>query len=133
MRSQHSAMTLGSAQENVEEENMLKMLLGAAAMAAVACAAVPASAAKLTGCSAENLERTEFATEAMADGASKTTAHREIAQAQQALLDSKMDACAVHLSRAIQAGALYQASYGSAMNQAPSQSQWQWAPVKPAL
>ena len=50
---------------------MLKKLIGAAAMAAVAYAVVPASAAKTAGCSGENLEKTESAIEAMADGAGK--------------------------------------------------------------
>jgi hypothetical protein len=117
---------------------MLKKLLGAAAMAAAACAVVPAHAAKMAGCSGENLEMTELAIEAMADGAGKATAHTEIRQAQEALLGGNMDACAMHLSRAMHAGAMNQAASGGAMNQAPAetaqaQSQWQWKPVKPAL
>jgi hypothetical protein len=131
MRAQHSAMTLGSVQKNVEE-NMLKKLLGAAAMAAVAYAVVPASGAKTAGCSGENLEMTESATEAMTNGAGKTTAQKEIAQAQEALLGGKMDACAMHLSRAMHAGAMNQAASGTT-TQAPSQSQWQWKPIKPAI
>jgi len=120
---------------------MLKKLLGAAAMAAVACAVVPAYAAKAPDCSGANLERTELATEAMADGAGKTTAQKEIARAQEALLDGKMGACAMHLSKAMHAGAMNQAAYGGVMNQAPAEataqapnpSQWQWKPVKPAI
>ena len=126
---------------------MFKKLFGAAAMAAVVCAVapaaivVPASVAKTVGCSSENLEKTELATEAMADGAGKTTAHKEITQAQEALLSGKMDGCATHLSRAMQAGTMNQAPYEGTMNQAPteattrapSQSQGNWQPVKPAL
>jgi hypothetical protein len=125
-------MTLDSFRRS-KEANMFKKLFGAAAMAAVACAVVvPASAAKTAGCSRENLEKTEFATEAMADGAGKTTAHKEVAQAQEALLNGKMDACATHLSRAMQAGTMNQAP-AETTTQAPSQSQWNWQPVKPAL
>jgi hypothetical protein len=122
---------------------MFKKLIGAATMAAVACAVVPAHAAKLTGCSGENLERTESATETMADGAAKITAQKEIALAQEALLGEKMGACAMHLTKAMHAGTMNQAPYEGAMNQAPaetapqaphqSQSQWNWKPVKPAL
>ena len=120
---------------------MLKKLLGAAAMAAVAYAVVPAHAAKMAGCSGENLGKTESATDAMADGAGKIAAQKEVAQAQEALLGGKMGACAMHLSKAMHAGAMNQAAYGGVMNQAPAEataqapnpSQWQWKPVKPAI
>jgi len=112
---------------------MLKKLLGAAAMAAVAYAVVPASPAKTAGCSGENLQKIESATEAMADGAGKIAAQKEVAQAQEALLGGKMGACAMHLSRAMQAGTMNHASYGGMMNQAPYQSQWQWKPIQKAL
>jgi hypothetical protein len=126
---------------------MFKKLLGAAAMAAVAytvvsaAAVVPASAAKMAGCSGENLEKTESATEAMADGAGKIGAQREVAQAQEAMLGGKMGACAMHLSSAMHAGTMNQAPYEGAMNQAPAgattqapyQSQFNWKPIKPAL
>jgi hypothetical protein len=127
---------------------MLKKLLGAAAMAAVAYAVVPASAAKTVGCSGENLEKTEAATEAMADGAGKIAAQKEIAQAQEAVLGGKIGACAMHLSRAMHAGTMNHAAYGGTMNQAPaetttqapypsqapyqSQGQWQWKPIQAA-
>ena len=117
---------------------MLKKLFGAAAMAAVACAVVPAYAANTIGCSGANLEKTESATEAMADGPGKFAAEREIEQAQEALLDGKMPSCAMHLSRAAHAG---HAPYGGAMIQAPAaattqapfQAPWQWKPMQPAL
>jgi hypothetical protein len=84
---------------------MLKKLLGAAAMAAVACAVVPAQAAKtMAGCSGANLEKTETTIEAMADGDGKIMAQKEIALAQEALLSGKMGACSMHLSKAMQAG-----------------------------
>ena len=74
-------------------------------MAAVAYAAVvPASAAKLAGCSGENLTKTESMIEAMADGEGKMTAQKEVAQAQDAMLNGKMGACAAHLSKAMHAG-----------------------------
>ena len=111
-------------------------------MAAVAYAVVPAFAAKTVGCSGENLEKTESAAEAMADGAGKIAVEKEIAQAQEALLGGKMAACAMHLSRAMHAetmnqgpygGTMNQAPYGGMMNQAPYQSQWQWKPIQKAL
>jgi hypothetical protein len=117
---------------------MFKKLIGAAAVAAIAYAAVPAYAAKALDCSGENLEKTESAAEAMADGAAKTTVYKEITQAQEALLDGKIGACAMHLSKAMHAGGVNQAAYSSVMNQAPggtttAPSQWGWKPVKPAI
>ena len=50
---------------------MLNKLLGAVAMAAVAYAVVPASAAKMEGCSGGNLTKTESMIETMADGEGK--------------------------------------------------------------
>jgi hypothetical protein len=84
---------------------MINKLLGAAAMAAVAFAVVPASAAKMGGCSGDNLSKTESTIEAMADGEGKSAAQKEIAQAQDALLSGKMGACAAHLNKAMHAGA----------------------------
>ena len=85
---------------------MLKKLLGAAAMAVSAYAFVPAHAAHVVmGCSGENQAKVESAVEAMADGPAKFTAEREIAQAQDALLNGQMRGCAMHLSRAMHAGA----------------------------
>jgi len=89
-----------------KESNMIKKLLGAAAMAAVAYAVVPASAAKMAGCSGENLAKTESAIETMADGEGKIVAQKEVAQAQDALLSGRMGACAVHLSKAMHVGAM---------------------------
>jgi hypothetical protein len=127
--------------KRVREVEMFKKLLGAAAMAAVAYAVVPAYAANTAGCSGENLERTESGTEAMADGAGKIAAQKEIALANEALVGGKMGACAMHLSRAMHARTTNLAPYGGAMNQAPAetttqapyQSQWGWKPIKPAL
>jgi hypothetical protein len=119
--------------QNIWEVEMLKKLLGAAAMvAAVAYAAVPASAAKMAGCSSENLEKTESATEAMADGPGKFAAEKEVAQAQEALLGGKMAACAMHLSKAMHAGTMNQAP-AETTTQAPYQSQGQWKPIQKAL
>jgi hypothetical protein len=132
MPSRHSAMTLDLFKK-LWEVNMLKKLLGAAAMAAVAYAVVPASVAKTADCSGENLEKTESAAEAMPDGAGKIAAEKEVAQAQEALLGGKMGACAMHLSRAMHAETMNQIPQGGTMNQAPSQSQWQWKPIQKAL
>jgi hypothetical protein len=87
-----------------KESNMLKKLLGAAAIAAVAFAVVPAQAAKMGGgCTSANLEKTESTIDTMADGGSKITAQKEIAQAQEAMLSGKMGACGMHLSKAMHA------------------------------
>jgi hypothetical protein len=84
---------------------MLKRLIGAAAIAAIAYAVVPANAAKVSaGCSGENLSKTESMIEAMADGEGKITAQKEVAQAQDAMLNGKMGACAAHLTKAMHAG-----------------------------
>jgi hypothetical protein len=72
-------------------------------MAAVVYSVVPASAANMGGCSSANLEKTESAIEAMADGDGKWAAEKEVAMAQSAMLDGKMGACAAHLSKAMHA------------------------------
>jgi hypothetical protein len=82
---------------------MIHKILGAAVMAAVACAVVPASAAKMAGCSGENLSKAEAALDTMADGEGKFAAQKEIAMAQAAMLDGKMGACSMHLSKAMHA------------------------------
>ena len=96
-----------SAQEIETGENiMLKTLLAATAMAAVAYTAVPAHAAKVSaGCSGDNLDKSESMVETMADGEGKIAAQKEMAQAQDALLGGKMGVCAAHLSKAAHAGA----------------------------
>jgi hypothetical protein len=73
-------------------------------MAAVAYAVVPASAAKMAGCSGENLSKTESMIETMADGPGKMMAQKEVAQAQDAMLSGKMGACAMHLTKAMHSG-----------------------------
>jgi hypothetical protein len=83
---------------------MLKKLLGATAVAAVAFAVVPAQAAKMGGgCSSANLEKTETTLEAMPDGDAKFTAQKEVAAAQEAMLANKWGACSMHLAKAIHA------------------------------
>ena len=83
---------------------MLNKLLGAAAMAAVAFAVVPASAAKVGGgCSGENLTKTESMVDAMADGEGRSMAQKEIAMAQEAMLSGKMGVCGMHLNKAMHA------------------------------
>ena len=77
-------------------------------MVAIAYGTVPASAASKIGCSGENLAKTESAVEAMADGSGKFAAQREIAQAQDAMLNGKSGACAMHLSRAMNGGSMAQ-------------------------
>jgi hypothetical protein len=86
------------------ESNMIKKLLGAAAMAAVVFAVAPASAAKMVGCSGDNLEKVETAVEALPDGQTKYMGFKEITAAQAALLDGHMAQCGEHLNRAAHAG-----------------------------
>jgi hypothetical protein len=90
--------------------NMINKLLGAAAMAAVILAVAPASAANMGGCSGANLTKTESSIDAMADGPERVMGQKEIALAQTAMLDGKMGACAMHLSKAMHVGAMNQAS-----------------------
>ena len=80
---------------------MIKKLLGVAAMAAVVCSIAPASAAKMAGCSGDNMAKTETMVEAMADGDAKLTGFKEITAAQAAMLDGHMGACATHLNKAM--------------------------------
>ena len=83
---------------------MIKTLIGAAAMAAVAYAVVPAQAAHMgMGCSGANLTKTEAAIEAMADNDVKFGAEKEVSLAQDAMLNGKMGACGMHLSKAAHA------------------------------
>ena len=84
---------------------MLNKLLAATAIAAVAYAVSPADAARVkAGCSGANLSKTESMIETMADGEGKIAAQKEIAAAQDAMLNGKASACAAHLSKAMQAG-----------------------------
>ena len=81
-------------------------LLGVIAIAAVAFAVAPAQAAKhaaMGGCSSANLEKTETAIEAMPDGDGKLGAQKELAAAQDSLLNGKMGACGAHLNKAMHA------------------------------
>jgi hypothetical protein len=62
------------------------------------------------GCSGANLTKTESAIDAMADGPERVMGQNEIALAQTAMLDGKMGARAMHLSKAMHVGAMNQAS-----------------------
>lgn len=75
-------------------------------MAAVIFAVAPASAAHLVGCSSENLTKAESMVDAMADGEGRGMAQREIAAAQTSMLDGKMGACAMHLTKAMQVASI---------------------------
>jgi hypothetical protein len=97
------AMALGLSKTELES-NMINKLLGAAAMAAILCSTVPASAAHMGGCSGANLTKTESMVDTMADGPGRMMAQKEVAMAQTAMLDGKMGACAMHLSKAMHAG-----------------------------
>jgi hypothetical protein len=86
-------------------KDMTKGLLGAATIAAIVAIGVPAHAAKMSaGCSSANLEKTETMIENMADGDGKLSAQKEIALAQDSMLNGKMGACGMHLSKAMHTG-----------------------------
>src|SRR4051812_47071169 len=70
-------------------------LLGVIAIAAIAFAVAPVQAAKHAtgGCSSANLEQAETAIEAMPDGDGKIVAQKEIASAQDSMINGKMGAC----------------------------------------
>ncbi|MGJ4931974.1 hypothetical protein ACQR1I_33245 [Bradyrhizobium sp. HKCCYLS2038] len=84
---------------------MTTKLLGAAFIAAV-FAFGPVQAARMhgAGCSGANLEKTETAVEAMADGDARWEAQKQVAAAQDALLAGKMGACSMHLTKAMHVG-----------------------------
>ncbi|MHC4053191.1 hypothetical protein [Bradyrhizobium sp. 25ACV] len=100
-----SGNVAGPASRTREGSNIMTKLLGVIAIAAVAFAVAPAQAAKHAagGCSSANLEKTETAIENMADGDSKFVAQKEIAAAQDSLLNGKMGACGAHLNKAMHA------------------------------
>ncbi len=100
-----SAMSRGLSKEQEKESNVMTKLLGVIAIAAVALAVAPAQAARHAtgGCSSANLEHTETAIEAMPDGDNKNVAQKEIAAAQESLLNGKMGACGTHLNKAMRA------------------------------
>jgi hypothetical protein len=99
-------MTPASVQKDRRwKSTMLNKLIAAAAMAAVVYTVVPANAARVSaGCSGQNLSKTESMIETMADGEGKIMVQKEIAAAQDAMLNGKMGACGMHLGKAIQAG-----------------------------
>ncbi|MBR0974721.1 hypothetical protein [Bradyrhizobium japonicum] len=103
--SQIPAMSPGLSQEQEKESNVMTKLLGVIAIAVAAFAVAPAQAAKHAagGCNSGNLEKTETAIENMADGDGKFVAQKEIAAAQDALLNGKMGACGAHLNKAMHA------------------------------
>jgi hypothetical protein len=83
---------------------MTRHLFGATILAAAVAIAVPAHAAKMGGCSSPNLEKAETQIENMADGDGKWAAQKEVALAQDAMLNGKMGACGMHLSKAMHMG-----------------------------
>ncbi|MCA1397673.1 hypothetical protein [Bradyrhizobium sp. BRP56] len=86
---------------------MIKTLIAAVTVAAVAYAFAPAQAAHRhhagLGCSSANLGKTEAAVEAMADNEVKFAAEKEVSLAQDAMLNNKWGACGAHLSKAAEA------------------------------
>jgi hypothetical protein len=132
--------------------NVINKLLGAATIAAIACAFVPAQAARVgVGCTGDNLAKVEGNIDTMADGPAKFTAQREITAAQDAMLNGSMHRCAMHLSMAMRdERAPYQGAqtpYANTRAQAPygapadtsyqsspqpqwSQPHWDWKPIE---
>ncbi|WP_456705291.1 hypothetical protein [Bradyrhizobium sp. USDA 4449] len=99
------AMSLDLSQKQEKESNVMTKLLGVIAISAVAFAVAPAQAAKhsMGGCSSGNLEKTETAVEGMPDGDGKIVAQKEVASAQDSMLNGKMGACGMHLNKAMHA------------------------------
>ncbi|MGJ4953233.1 hypothetical protein [Bradyrhizobium sp. HKCCYLS20291] len=85
---------------------MTTKLLGAALVTVAIFAFGPAQAARMhgAGCSGANLEKTETAVEAMADGDARWEAQKQVAAAQDALLAGRMGACSMHLTKAMHVG-----------------------------
>jgi len=84
---------------------MLNKILAATAVAVLAYAVSPADAARMkAGCSGDNMSKTETMIETMADGEGKIAAQKEIAAAQDAMLNGKAGACAAHLGKAMHSG-----------------------------
>ena len=75
-------------------------------MVAVVFAIAPASAAKMAGCSGDNMMNVENQVEALADGDVKNVARKEIVSAQTEMLAGHMAACGSHLNKAARAGAM---------------------------
>lgn len=105
---------------------MINKLLGAAALAAMTCAFLPAHAARVgVGCTGDNMAKVEGNIDNMADGPAKFTAQREIAAAQDAMLGGNMSRCAMHLGMAMRGtsapypGPMAQSPYGGYQAQTP--------------
>ncbi|SFI66341.1 hypothetical protein SAMN05216525_11211 [Bradyrhizobium sp. Gha] len=98
-------MSLDLSQKQEKESNVMTKLLGVIAIAAVAFAVAPVQATKHSagGCSSGNLEKTETAVEGMPDGDGKIVAQKEVASAQDSMLNGKMGACGIHLNKAMHA------------------------------
>ena len=75
-------------------------------MVAVVFAIAPASAAKMAGCSGDNMMNVENQVEALADGDVKNVARKEIVAAQTEMLAGHMGACGSHLSKAAHASTM---------------------------
>jgi hypothetical protein len=141
-----------------KEITMLKKLLGATAMAAAMFVVAPAYAAHMhhaarvgVGCSGDAFAKAEGQVETMADVPAKFAAEREIAEAQDAMLNGK-SGCAAHLNQALRDESAGQTSYPAMMAPAPfavttapapvepmqpapqvqGQGNWNWAPLKGA-
>jgi hypothetical protein len=79
------------------------LVLPTAAIAAIAFAAAPASAAKvhaMTGCSGDSIAKAEATVDAMPDtDTNKQTGYKEMTDANEALVSGKMGECAMHLNK----------------------------------
>ena len=78
------------------------LVLPVAALAAIAFATLPASAAKMqaVGCSGDSIAKAEATVDAMPDtDANKQTGYKEMTDANEALVSGKMGECAMHLDK----------------------------------
>jgi hypothetical protein len=78
------------------------LVLPAAALAAIAFATSPVSAAKMhaVGCSSDSIAKAEATVDAMPDtDTNKQTGYKEMTDANEALVSGKMGECAMHLNK----------------------------------
>ncbi len=79
-----------------------QLVLPVAAIAAIAFAAAPASAAKMhaAGCSGDSIAKAEATVDAMPDtDTNKQMGYKEMTDANEALVSGKMGECAMHLNK----------------------------------
>jgi hypothetical protein len=83
------------------------LVLSAAALAIIVFAVAPASAAKVkaVGCSADSIAKAASIVDGLPDtDANKLVGHKEMTDANQALVNGKMGECAMHVNKVMHMG-----------------------------